>query len=138
MTMCAKKDNKSGIKKKKVFASTTLFLPQCKITQRSFREKGQSFCHTTQSSITMRKRQFYDDFVKMLLSSSLSLSPLSLPSFLSPFSPPPPPSLLQVLADHLNAEIVSGTVTTKQDALDYLTWTYFFRRLLMNPRYYST
>ena len=44
------------------------------------------------------------------------------------------PSLLQVLADHLNAEIVSGTVTSKQDALDYLTWTYFFRRLLMNPR----
>ena len=46
-------------------------------------------------------------------------------------------SLLAVLPDHLNAEIVSGTVTSKQDALDYLTWTYFFRRLLMNPRYGS-
>ena len=44
-------------------------------------------------------------------------------------------SLLQVLADHLNAEIVAGTITTKQDAMDYVTWTYFFRRLIMNPRY---
>jgi activating signal cointegrator complex subunit 3 len=41
------------------------------------------------------------------------------------------------LPDHLNAEIVAGTVQTKQDALDYLTWTYFFRRLLQNPTYYN-
>ncbi|PSN49726.1 Activating signal cointegrator 1 complex subunit 3 [Blattella germanica] len=46
-------------------------------------------------------------------------------------------SLLEVLPDHLNAEIVAGTVQTKQDALDYLTWTYFFRRLLQNPTYYE-
>ncbi|KPI98758.1 Activating signal cointegrator 1 complex subunit 3 [Papilio xuthus] len=46
-------------------------------------------------------------------------------------------SLLEVLADHLNAEIVAGTVQTKQDILDYLTWTYFFRRLLKNPSYYK-
>ncbi|XP_021913277.1 activating signal cointegrator 1 complex subunit 3 isoform X2 [Zootermopsis nevadensis] len=46
-------------------------------------------------------------------------------------------SLLEVLPDHLNAEIVAGTVQTKQDALDYLTWTYFFRRLLQNPTYYK-
>ncbi|XP_038207200.1 activating signal cointegrator 1 complex subunit 3 [Zerene cesonia] len=46
-------------------------------------------------------------------------------------------SLLQVLADHLNAEIVAGTVQSKQDILDYLTWTYFFRRLLKNPTYYN-
>ena len=43
-------------------------------------------------------------------------------------------SLLEVLSDHLNAEIVAGTISTKQEAMDYITWTYFFRRLVMNPR----
>lgn len=46
-------------------------------------------------------------------------------------------SLLSVLSDHLNAEIVAGTVKSRQEALDYLTWTYFFRRLLRNPTYYG-
>ena len=44
-------------------------------------------------------------------------------------------SLLEVLSDHLNAEIVAGTIGSKQDAMDYITWTYFFRRLVMNPRW---
>lgn len=46
-------------------------------------------------------------------------------------------SLLEVLPDHCNAEIVAGTVRTKQGILDYFTWTYCFRRLLRNPTYYN-
>lgn len=46
-------------------------------------------------------------------------------------------SLLAVLPDHINAEVVAGTVNSKQGILDYLTWTYFFRRLLRNPSYYN-
>ncbi|XP_031846390.1 activating signal cointegrator 1 complex subunit obelus isoform X2 [Nomia melanderi] len=46
-------------------------------------------------------------------------------------------SLLAVLPDHINAEIVAGTIKNKQEFLDYLTWTYFFRRLMKNPVYYD-
>ncbi|EER28537.1 activating signal cointegrator 1 complex subunit, putative [Coccidioides posadasii C735 delta SOWgp] len=46
-------------------------------------------------------------------------------------------TLHKVLDDHLGAEVSAGTITTKQDALDYLTWTFFFRRLHKNPSYYG-
>jgi len=46
-------------------------------------------------------------------------------------------SLHTVLDDHLCAEISAETILTKQDALDYLTWTFFFRRLHKNPSYYG-
>ena len=46
-------------------------------------------------------------------------------------------SLHNVLDNHLGAEVSAGTITTYQDALDYLTWTFFFRRLHKNPSYYG-
>ncbi|KFA60510.1 hypothetical protein S40285_07868 [Stachybotrys chlorohalonatus IBT 40285] len=46
-------------------------------------------------------------------------------------------SLHTVLDNHLGAEISAETIISKQDALDYLTWTFFFRRLHKNPSYYG-
>lgn len=46
-------------------------------------------------------------------------------------------SLANSLTDHMNAEIASGTLSTRNHCIDYLTWTYFFRRLTKNPAYYN-
>ncbi len=46
-------------------------------------------------------------------------------------------SLHNVLDNHIGAEVSANTIKTKQDALDYLTWTFFFRRLHKNPSYYG-
>jgi activating signal cointegrator complex subunit 3 len=46
-------------------------------------------------------------------------------------------SLHKQLHEHINAEIVSGVITNLQDCLEYLSWTYYFRRLAMNPSYYQ-
>eukprot|EP01059_Diplonema_ambulator_P031908 TRINITY_DN6011_c1_g5_i1.p1 TRINITY_DN6011_c1_g5~~TRINITY_DN6011_c1_g5_i1.p1 ORF type:complete len:2067 (+),score=794.61 TRINITY_DN6011_c1_g5_i1:370-6201(+) len=46
-------------------------------------------------------------------------------------------SLHTNLHEHINAEIVSGTIAKRQDTVDYLTWTYLFRRLYKNPTYYG-
>jgi pre-mRNA-splicing helicase BRR2 len=41
------------------------------------------------------------------------------------------------LIDHINAEIVSGTIETYQNCVDWITWTYMYRRLNNNPNYYD-
>lgn len=45
--------------------------------------------------------------------------------------------LVDNLHDFLNTEIVAGTVSTKQEAVDWLTWTFLFRRLAPNPNHYN-
>ncbi|GIX62066.1 U5 small nuclear ribonucleoprotein-specific helicase [Babesia caballi] len=37
----------------------------------------------------------------------------------------------------INAEIVQGAVENAQDAIDWLTWTLYYRRLPKNPNFYS-
>jgi activating signal cointegrator complex subunit 3 len=53
----------------------------------------------------------------------------------SPF--PVESSLPGHLHNHLLAEIAQGAVASLQDAVDWLSWTFFFIRLLANPSYYG-
>lgn len=46
-------------------------------------------------------------------------------------------SLHKLMEDHIGAEISSGSIRTRQDALDFLMWTFLFRRIHKNPTYYG-
>lgn len=46
-------------------------------------------------------------------------------------------SLHKNLHDHINAEIAAGNLKNIQDILDYISWTFFYRRLMNNPSYYG-
>lgn len=41
------------------------------------------------------------------------------------------------LTEHFNAEIAAKSIHNRQQAFDFLSWTYFFRRLYANPSYYN-
>lgn len=63
------------------------------------------------------KKEYYKTFIN---------EPLSIESVID-----------QNLNDIINSEIVNRTIKNNQEAIDYLTWTYFYRRLTMNPNYYN-
>ncbi|KAG2291595.1 hypothetical protein Bca52824_038264 [Brassica carinata] len=45
--------------------------------------------------------------------------------------------LQHFLHNNFNSEVVAGVIENKQDAVDYLTWTFMYRRLPQNPNYYN-
>nr|ODN85918.1 pre-mRNA-splicing helicase BRR2 [Cryptococcus depauperatus CBS 7841] len=75
----------------------------------------------TSSRCVFMCQQTRKDFFKKFLNEALPVES-SLPSYLH---------------DHFNAEIVAKTIENKQDAVDWCTWTWFYRRLMQNPGFYN-
>lgn len=46
-------------------------------------------------------------------------------------------SLHKVLDNHIGAEISAGSIKTRQEAMDFLSWTFLYRRAHNNPTYYG-
>ena len=46
-------------------------------------------------------------------------------------------NFIKQLADHLNAEVVGGTVTNIREASTWLTYTYLYVRMMRNPQVYG-
>jgi len=59
------------------------------------------------------------------------------PSSSSSSSPSVSSSSSSAFADALLAEVAAGSVRSRQGAVDFLTWTFYYRRLLKNPSYYG-
>lgn len=80
-------------------------------------------------------RPLEDDSSRCVLMCQSSRKPI-FKKFL--FEPLPVESHLDhVLHDHFNAEVVAKTIQNRQDAVDYLTWTFLYRRMTQNPNYYN-
>lgn len=54
------------------------------------------------------------------------------------FEPYPLESSLHLeLVDALNSAIVAKTVQSKEECIDWLSWTFFYRRIVHNPNFYN-
>jgi len=46
-------------------------------------------------------------------------------------------NLEEHLHDAINAEVAGGNLSSSQDVIDWITWSFMYRRLVQNPNYYN-